>query len=147
MNTKELAKLLNGRQYNSEITNNEEKLAKQNGLVVVFGASDDLTEFRGAINDEKGHYEGGNIYLTKSGKIINADDVDGDDDAIQAKCKRSKNVIEAVWCPEKSKYSELGDFRNVSWLINASFPSERFNIMEDGEIYCIGMVFSLSDLH
>jgi len=140
MTTKELANLLNGREYNVEMTNEEEKAAKQYGLVVVFGASDDLTEFRGAIDDEKGHYEGGNIYFTKTGKIINADDVDSDDDNIQNKCKRCKNVIEAVW----DKQAENGN--KYSWHFKTKIQHETFDIIEDGEFYCQGIVFSLSDL-
>ena len=42
MTAKELAELLNGREYGNEITSDEEKLAKESGLVVVFGYSDDM---------------------------------------------------------------------------------------------------------
>ena len=54
----ELAALINGREYTHELTD-KEKSAKDARLVVVFGASEDLMEFRGAINDECGAYGGG----------------------------------------------------------------------------------------
>lgn len=69
MTAKEMAELLNGREYGNEITSDEEKLAKESGLVVVFGYSDDNCEFRGAIDDEVGCYCGGEIHLTKDGII------------------------------------------------------------------------------
>jgi hypothetical protein len=36
MNAKELASVLNGREYREEITEDEEKIAKENNLVVIF---------------------------------------------------------------------------------------------------------------
>jgi len=52
MNKEELAKLLDGCEYRKEITHEQDQIAKDNNLVVVFGASDDLTEFRGAFYNE-----------------------------------------------------------------------------------------------
>lgn len=49
---------LEGREYRKEITKEEEEEAKAAGIVVAFGASDDLVELRGAINDEFGAYDG-----------------------------------------------------------------------------------------
>ena len=48
MNKEELAKLLDGRKYGSELSHEEGLAAEAAGLVVVFGASHDLMEFRGA---------------------------------------------------------------------------------------------------
>ena len=45
-----------------ELNPTEEAIAKDNGLVIVFGYSDDCTEFRGAIEDEIGCYNGGRVY-------------------------------------------------------------------------------------
>ena len=50
--------LLHGREYRDEISDFEIKQAKECGLVVIFGASDDLLEFRGASSDELGAWEG-----------------------------------------------------------------------------------------
>ena len=57
----ELATMLDGRQYRDETTPEIEQFAKENNLLIVFGASDDLCEFRGAIEDEFGCYDGGTI--------------------------------------------------------------------------------------
>ena len=69
MNAKELAAKLNGREYLREITDEEAKQAKASGLVVVYGASDDLIEFRGAIHDEGDCYDGGEILFDSKGVL------------------------------------------------------------------------------
>ena len=50
MTIREFAAKLDGRQYGDEMRNEEEKLAKELDFLVVFGASDDLAELRGAMN-------------------------------------------------------------------------------------------------
>lgn len=57
MTAKELAEMLSGRKYGMEITSEEARAAKDAGLVVVYGYSDDNVEFRGAIDEEVGAYE------------------------------------------------------------------------------------------
>ena len=54
---------LTGKVYRlDELRPTEEEIAKDNGFVVVFGYSDDGAEFRGAIEDEIGCYNGGRVY-------------------------------------------------------------------------------------
>lgn len=84
MTPKELAERLNGREYGSEITLEEMHIAKEFGLVVVFGASDDLMEFRGAIDDEGGCFGGGTVYFDQNG-------VAQDDEVIKS------FEIESIW--------------------------------------------------
>lgn len=50
MTLKEFANTLNGRDYGRSMFSKEEiKIAKENGFVIVTGASDDLMEFQGVI--------------------------------------------------------------------------------------------------
>ena len=63
---KSFAALLNGRQYLDELTKDEEAIAKDNNLVICFGQSDDLLEFRGAIDDELNAYNGAEVYINKA---------------------------------------------------------------------------------
>lgn len=77
---KEFAEKLNGRQYLNELTKELETYAKENGIVVVFGQSDDLMEVRGAIDEEFGCYDGGIFYLGFA-------------------------KVEAIWCPKGTDYS------------------------------------------
>jgi len=67
MTTKEWADKLNGREYGKEITRPEAQQAKEDGIVIVYGASDDLMEFEGAISDEIGAYGRGEARVTQAG--------------------------------------------------------------------------------
>lgn len=66
MEARELAEKLNGRAYGDSFDDVLEE-AKQSGLVIVTGASDDLMEFDGAIRDEGGCFDGGRVYFDKDG--------------------------------------------------------------------------------
>lgn len=136
---REFAQLLNGREYGSEITKEEEAVAKQNNLVVVYGYSDDLAEFRGAINDETSAWEGRRI------GFFNGNLVDLDSDEIEdhksiferygAKFPSSDFVVKVVWCP---------DDLDTSWIITVEgAEGHHFDIFEDGDLYCRGVVFAM----
>lgn len=139
MTPSELAAILNGREYRIEISDREEVLAEAAGLVVVFGASDDLMEFRGAISDELGAYEGTTARVSPTGLIPPWESVDKEDeDAAEAYFKAKLGgyrEIEAEWDP--------GD--GYSWTFKTDIPHSTFEIVEDGAPYCRGIVFKLSD--
>lgn len=138
----ELAAQLNGREYREEITPEEEKLAKDAGLVVIFGASDDLCEFRGAIDEEVGANNGVVIRLTKNGPLH---EIYRDDKEILEKYgllavaeKRFDEApkIHVQWAPTGS----------YSWVIETHLPRATFDILEDGQPYCQGIVIDHADL-
>lgn len=133
MTRDELAAKLNGNQYRDEISDAIAREAKAQGLVVVFGASDDLMEFGGAIHDELGAYEGTTAYLTSSGLLQN--DCDNDDCPHFEKLKQSAKTIEACW--DKDGYS---------WIFKTDIPHSTFEIFEDDEKYCRGIVFALAEV-
>jgi hypothetical protein len=136
LTAKELASILNGREYGCIITKEESNLAKINNLVVVYGASDDLMEFEGAIRDEVGCYEGTTVHLNKNGIFDNEKDSYEcrECDLCQKELKTTK-TIESIW--GKNGYS---------WQYKTEIPHETFDIFEDGDTYCKGIVFSLKDL-
>lgn len=139
MDAKLLAAMLTGREYGSEITRAEEAEAKAAGLVIAFGASDDLLELRGAIHDEAGAYDGGKVRVDRAGIIPNFEDIDRDDkEELRRYFKRENggSEIEAAWEGEPG----------YSWIIKTSVPHETFEIVEDGEPYCRGIVFAHADL-
>jgi hypothetical protein len=124
--TKEkMAEMLNERLYRDEITGEEEELARKNGLVVVFGASD-LMEMRGAIDDEFGT----EVFLDSNGEVIE----ECDDD-----CKYSKAAR------EKAKSIE-GIYGKGGWTFKTSIPNAEFDIFEDGQLYGKGLVFDIESL-
>lgn len=123
---REIADKLNGIAYGEDISSIEAE-AKEAGIVIVIGASDDLMEFSGAIEDEGGCFDGGEVYFDRDG--VSQDDT-----------KRA-NVIEALWC---DAHDENGI--QATWAYRTEIPHETFKVFEDGELYCIGIVFSVEDL-
>lgn len=138
MNAQQLAALLNGREYRNEITDDEAKQAKADGLVVVFGASDDLMELRGAIYDEAGCYDGGSILIDTKGVTPSWESASESEESAKDYFERKAKArtIEALWAQEGG----------YSWTYKTDIPHETFEIMKDDEPYCRGIVFSLSDL-
>lgn len=131
----EIAKELNGIQYPCEIPDDLKAKAKENGIVIVYGASDDLMEFEGAIYDEVDCYDGGTALVDKDG-LVPIDDygVDEEDLAQFYQRKKDASKIEALWCSKESP---------ASWSYKTEIPHEIFDVMEDGELFCLGMVFDL----
>lgn len=137
MTAKELANLLNGREYGKEITKEEIKIAEESGLVIVFGASDDLVELRGTICDEVGCYHGEIIHLNENGvypKFIESD-VCENCDFFKAELAKKKSIT-AIWCGGEG----------YSWTYSTEIPHETFDILENGEKYCRGIVLDIEDL-
>jgi len=128
-----IAEMLNNCEYRKETTEEILDLAMNNNIVIVYGASDDLMEFQGAINDEISAWEGTTVFISKDGIF----------EACECECKYSIaekekcNAIEAVW--------DDAD-RNCSWSYKTDIPHAEFTVMEDGDVYCHGVVFSMNDL-
>ncbi len=122
---------LHGTIYGNEGSKELFARMKKAGLVAVFGASDDLVELRGGIYDEIDAYGGTTFYVSRTG-IVKNECSEGDE------CPnwRQHGVpIEAVWAP--------GD--DVSWAYKTDIPCAQFDVTEDGEVYCRGIVFRLED--
>ena len=136
MTKEQLAEKLNGREYGDEISEAEEREAKAAGLVVIFGYSDDNAELRGAIHNEVGCYNGTTIKLHARG--ILADHEEQCDCAFcgyEAAAKKCADV-QALWCKEPG----------YSWTYKTEVPHATFEIVEDGEKYCRGIVIEASAL-
>ena len=138
MKKEEFASGLNDREYGSELTQYERQRAKESGLVVVYGASDDLIEFDGAIRDEGGCYDGGDVYFDRTGVAQNGE--------------KLANKITAVWCGkvDDEPAGDLSEFQaengeTITWTYKTDIPHATFMFYEDGEPYCRGIVFSIED--
>ena len=130
MTVKEYAEMLNGREYGyPQFTKDEIQIAKENGFVIVYGASDDLMEFDGSLYEEAGCFDGGKVYFDKTGAV--------DEPFFGCNC------IEAVWCDKERTDSE-GNI--ITWTYKTDIPHETFMIYEDGEPYCEAIVFSIDDV-
>jgi hypothetical protein len=141
MNKEALAAILDGRQYMQEITKSEEAQAKASGLVVVFGASDDLIEFRGAIDDELGGFNEKVFCVTPRGLLTTFQELK-DSDA-------SEDEFAAYFQDVAAGYQEIRAYFSdglFSWTFETSIPHATFNVMEDSDYFCRGIVFSLAEL-
>lgn len=107
-------KYLQNCEYRFELSKEAETVAKENRLVVVYGVSDDLCEFQGAIDEEFDCYDGGTI----------------------TPCDYPSISIETVW----------NDDNGYSWSYKTDIPHEEFDILEDNDKYCRGIVFCLDDV-
>lgn len=140
MDAKELAAKLHGREYLREITDEEAKQAKAAGLVVAFCASDDLIEFRGAIRDEGDCYDGGTVLIDAKGVLPSWDEASESEETAQEYFERKAKArtITALW--------PLANEPGYTWTYKTDIPHETFEIVEDGEPYCRGIVFNIRDI-
>jgi len=137
MTKEELAAKLNGRRIGAELSKQEAAEAKAAGLVIVYGASDDLMEFEGSISDEIGAYDGTSVLMV-DGDIFNTGECESECKHFKAAVKRAWEVgkeIKALWCKEEP----------YRWTYKTDIPHATFDILEDGERFCRGLVFNLKD--
>lgn len=137
MTPQQFADQLDGSEYPLRIGKMMIEYARQQGLVIVYGASDDLMEVEGAIHGEGDCCDGGTLLIDKQGLLPAWEQVEDDEDEAEAYFKRKDTAkqIEAVWCGE-----------GADWTYKTDIPHATFQIMEDGEVYCIGMVFDIKEL-
>lgn len=126
MTKKELAERLNRREYGDSFSDVLEE-AKASGLVIVTGISVNLIKFDGALCDQF--------------DCLNDEPVYFDKDGVSQDGTKRANVIEAVWCDGTNS-----DGIPAEWTYKTDIPHEEFNIWEAGELYCVGIVFSIEDL-
>ena len=120
MNAKEWAEKLNNIEYPADEIWDMRKQFEEDGVVVVYGASDDLIEFEGAIQDEGDCYNDKVFYLNKEGLTTSY----------------SKNYVKVTHPHDGTAQFEYETNISCEW----------FNVVEDGELYCKGFVFNINDL-
>lgn len=124
------ANALDGNEYREEGTCELFAHMKESGLVAAFGASDDLLEFRGAIDDEVGAYEGTEVRISNGQLVQNTCD--------NEECPNFNShppgsfLVKAEWAVD-----------DYSWKITTDTPCHYFEVLEDGEKYCRGIVFKV----
>ena len=124
MTAKELATALTGRKVGMEITSVEFDRAADAGLVVVFGYSDDNVEFRGAIDEEVGAWNGTTIHVTPDGLLeppACSDDVEDCTCPYFAAAKKRAKIINALW-HDKGGPTIVSAAKIFSLSSSVSFP-------------------------
>ena len=133
----DVAKRMDGREYGGELPANEALELKAAGIVVVYGQSDDLCEFAGAISNDIDCTANRAIYLDRNGLACSVEVAEQLGVRGWERYKVCAAKIQAEWCKTPD---------GPSWTYGTAIPHETFRIMEDGEVYCVGIVFLLSDL-
>jgi len=132
--TKEqMADRLNGREMGEEIDGDEQLIAKNSGLLVIFGHSDDCTELRGAIHDET---TANTLHLHRHGLLARHDP-----DCECPHCKFHEQAeqclkVRPCWCVEDG----------YSWTYDTPIPHATFDILEGSDKFCRGIVIDINDL-
>lgn len=137
MNKEQLAEILNGRTYGDEIAPEEIKQARKDGLLVVYGVSDDLVEFDGLFGDEIGAFNGTEFAIDEIGVMPRWEDVSDDEDHAEQYFKRKGQgkKVKAIWGGSAA-----------AWTFETEIPHAKFTITDEGEPFCIGMVIERKDL-
>jgi hypothetical protein len=133
MTKEELAEKLNDGEIGSEVSRLLADEARRSGLVIVYGASDDLTEFEGAIDDETGY---GELYIGKDGPI-QSQCPEGDECPYFQERLIGATKINAKWTDGEG---------GPCWTYETDLPHAKFMINEDGEPFCEGIVFHIDDV-
>ena len=131
MTPAEAACALDGNSYGNEGSPALFRAMKAAGLVAVFGASDDLTEFRGSIDDEI--ESSVPAYITTSGLLQNA--------CNDYYCPYFRRMKETT-----AKISAVFDDDGFTFTYRTEIPHCTFLIVDDGDYYCRGIVFALADV-
>jgi hypothetical protein len=134
----DIAARLNNIEYRTDIAQSILDDAKTHGLVIVTGASDDLIEFEGAAYEEYSCYGGATIPVGKDGEPIFGCEEPCDHCQATQDAENAKTKIEAKWA-----------FNDYSWFIDINLDPKKygaFNVLEDGETYCRGIVFAIEDI-
>lgn len=130
-----LAEMLNGMQYNSHIDMDIIELAKSFGYVIIYGHSDDLMEICGAIDGEVNCFEGGEAYFLHSNLLEFVCGEEYPECPYIQKCIKDAHVVKAIW-----------DNGEYAWTYETTIPHVTFDIMEDEEKYCRGIIFDINDI-
>ena len=133
MTVRDAVQALHGCEYRQEGSRELFKRMKAAGLVAVFGGSDDLIYFAGAEDDELDAGDGSLFPFTSAGLVRN--DCDNDACPYFGAAKRDAVTIVAYFG------------RNyTTWSYETDIPHETFDVLEDDEVYCRGLVFALADV-
>lgn len=139
--------LLDGNEPVDEITREQERIAAENNLLVLFCRSNDVLEMRGAIHGEVDATGGGDFALILEGEQFSDDESDAirraGSNAVMRISDEYDNednprLIRVEWCRE--------DETPLDWGITSNLPSAWFTIFDNGEPFCAGIVIDLDDV-
>lgn len=138
----EFAAKLNGREYGEEMSNDERKQAKRDGLIMICGASDDLMEVNGALEEELGAYPGVSFVVAING-VLNPQPY------IQSRGTAIDELPDVLdWPTLDAVWNDKTLNKHYAWSYRTEIPHATFDVMDgdDGSYYCRGIVFHIDDV-
>jgi len=148
MNLKEWAKKLNGCEYGNEVSDEDIELLEKDGVVAVFGYSDDNMELVGAINDEYPAYDNSVYYYCGDESFMEENDINEFLDYVDDEYPALKKIVTKALCDNKDNSSiTIKKSDKCQFEYETNIPNvEYFDVLEDGELYCKGFIFNINDL-
>lgn len=109
------------------------------GLVIVFVRGDESVEIEGATFALRSVHGGDGIFFDKDGLLpMSEDAMESESAACSYVARRARaKGVRVIYKPEGLPHI---------WLIKTSVPHATFDMTENGEPYCRGVVFALADL-
>lgn len=150
MTKEQLAELLNGRKLQNVITTEQERIASESNLLVLFVKWDDFLALRGAINGEEEALWGGDFALLFKGEEYSYTDVKlGPEKAEYNMIVPLSDDYDNDNNPRLIRVSQSPDSdAGLCWLITSKMPCASFTINDDGELpYCKGIVIDLDEIN
>lgn len=139
----QIKSICDGIEYSRDIPFEAQKLAKENGIVVIVGGSDDLMYAYGAesfLTDYCEHSEGWDgCDLSKHASDI------------QLKKEAKQLGLKIFWCGKIHETGEtiedydMDESGSFSYKVNEGIEHLDFKVMKDGEVYCTGIIIKLPE--
>ena len=130
MSIEELSRKLNGIDISGICSNLFETLERE-GIVIIYGASDDLVELDGAFSEECG--------CGLDGGVVSFDEDGSSDDG-----EEHRNIVKAYWCGMLNGKKKR-DYE-ATWEYDIDIPHATFIITENEEPYCKAVLFYKKDM-
>jgi hypothetical protein len=133
-----LAALVHGRRHDHGLSIALTEGAKEAGLVIVMGGGEDYIELHGALEQEWGVYGAAEILLTREG-IFDTHECGEPCRYFTAALKHAQRcgqTLRVVWNATTFP----------TWHFQTTIPHATFDILEEGQVFCRGIVFHLDDI-
>lgn len=133
----DLVQLIGDLEYGDNIPETALNLAHQIGAAIIYGYSDDCILVEGMVADEAVAHGGGTFYVYSQGFLpLNSDLTLGEEVTTLNECRKlvrrfGKSVKVEVIMEQDGYY----------WQYKTDWPHKTFEIKEDGEPWCKGIVF------
>lgn len=129
LNITEFANTLGVRPKGDEVPYYMACEAQRLGYLIIFGSSDDLVEICGKRSDELDAFRPTTFYVSQH-RIYTADE-----------------THPAAARPVHAEYSQPTAAQPSLWKFKTDIPHATFDIMEDGELYCRGLVIDTTNIN